>query len=79
MPFEKTWMDLESLTLSEVSQTEKDKYHDITNMWNLKKNTKELIHKTETDSKISKPNLWLPKGKHWGEGWIRRLGLAYTH
>ena len=26
MPFEATWMDLESVILSEVSQTEKEKY-----------------------------------------------------
>ena len=26
MPFEATWMDLEIITLIEVSQTEKDKY-----------------------------------------------------
>ena len=29
MPFGATWMDLEIITLSEVSQTEKDKYHMI--------------------------------------------------
>ena len=29
MPFAATWMDLEILILSEVSQTEKDKYHMI--------------------------------------------------
>ena len=29
MPFEATWMDLEIITLSEVSQKEKDKYHMI--------------------------------------------------
>ena len=29
MPFAPTWMDLESIILSEVNQTEKDKYHDI--------------------------------------------------
>ena len=29
MPFAATWMDLEIITLSEVSQTEKDKYHMI--------------------------------------------------
>ena len=44
-----------------------------------KNDTKELIHKTETDSKILKPNLWLPKGKHWRKGSIRRFGLIYTH
>ena len=29
MPFAESWMDLEIITLSEVSQTEKDKYHMI--------------------------------------------------
>ena len=29
MPFVATWMDLEIIILSEVSQTEKDKYHMI--------------------------------------------------
>ena len=36
MLFAATWMDLEIVILSEVSQTENDKY-DITYMWNLKK------------------------------------------
>ena len=27
MPFAATWMDLEIITLSEISQTEKDNYH----------------------------------------------------
>ena len=27
MPFAATWMDLENIILSEVSQPEKDKYH----------------------------------------------------
>ena len=29
MPFAATWMDMEIIILSEVSQTEKDKYHMI--------------------------------------------------
>ena len=32
MPFAATWMDLEIIILSEVSQTEKDKYHMISLM-----------------------------------------------
>ena len=36
MPFAGTWMDLKSVILSEVSQTEKGKY-DIPYMWNLKR------------------------------------------
>ena len=30
VPFETTWMDLEGIILSEISQAEKDKYHMIT-------------------------------------------------
>ena len=42
-------MNLDIIVLSEISQTEKEKY-DITYMWNLKCDTKELIYKIETDS-----------------------------
>ena len=31
------WMDLESVIQSEVSQKEKNKYHMLTHIWNLKK------------------------------------------
>ena len=50
MPFAATWMDLEIIILSEVSQKKKDKYHMISLMWNLKYDTNELIYETETDS-----------------------------
>ena len=36
MSFAATWMDLEIVILSEVSQTEKDKYPHIAYMWNLR-------------------------------------------
>ena len=39
MPFAATWLDLEIIILSEVSQKERDKYNDITYMWNLKYDT----------------------------------------
>ena len=32
LPFAATWIQLEIIILSEVSQKEKDKYHDITYM-----------------------------------------------
>ena len=35
LPFVTTWMDLENIMLSEISQSEKDKYHMILLMWNL--------------------------------------------
>ena len=46
MPFAETWMHLEIIILSEVSQAEKDKY-DIAYMQNFKN---DLIYKTETYS-----------------------------
>ena len=44
MPFAATWMELETLILSEVSQKEKDKYHDITYTWKLKYSTRSSHH-----------------------------------
>ena len=39
--------------------------------------TNELTYKTETD--LENKHIWLPKGKHSGEGCIRSLGLTYRH
>ena len=53
MPFAATWMDLEIVILSEVSQKEKDKWYDIAYMWNLKKKgANELIYRTEIESQM---------------------------
>ena len=59
MSFAATWMDLDIIILSEVSQTEKDKCHMIALICGilLKNDTNELIYKTETDSQILKTNL----------------------
>ena len=35
MPFAAMWMDLDFITLNEVSQTERQVSYDITYMWNL--------------------------------------------
>ena len=40
MPFAETWMDLEGIMLSEMSQTEKDKYCMISLLWGIKKQNK---------------------------------------
>ena len=37
MPFAETWMNLEMIILSAVSQTEKDKYHMISVICGIKK------------------------------------------
>ena len=49
MPYIATWMELEIIILSEVSQKEKDKYHMISLTCGIqKRDTNELIYKTET-------------------------------
>ena len=50
MPFAATWMEIEILMLSEVSQREKDISYDITYIWNLIYNTNEPIYRKETNS-----------------------------
>ena len=40
-PFVATWMELESVMLSEISHTEKDKYHVFTLMWILRNLTED--------------------------------------
>ena len=52
MPLAATSIDLESIILSEVSQTEKDKYHMISLICGIfkKNDTNELPYKTETAS-----------------------------
>ena len=43
LPFAAMWMDLEIITLSKVkSERERQISYDITYMWNLKNDTKEL-------------------------------------
>ena len=53
MSFASTWMDLEIIILSEVIQTEKDKYHMISLICGTSKNgTNGFIYKTEIESWI---------------------------
>ena len=47
MPFAATWMELETLILSEVSQKGKDKYHMISHIWNLIYGTNEPFLRKE--------------------------------
>ena len=55
MPFAATWMDLEIVILSEVSQTENDQYHVISLICGILKNgTNDLIYKTEIEHRCRK-------------------------
>ena len=50
MLFVATRMDQEIIIQSEVSQKEKDRYHMVSHVWNLKYHTSKPVYKTETDS-----------------------------
>ena len=61
-------MDLEGITLSEISQTEKEEKYMISLICGIYKNgTNELIYQTEIELQMQKRNFWLPGGK-WGDG-----------
>ena len=51
MSFAITWMQLEIIIRSELSQKEKDIPCDVTYMWNVEYDTGEPIYKTGTDSR----------------------------
>ena len=48
LPFVTAWMDLENIMLSEISQSEKDKYHMISLICEIQRTMK--TNKIETDS-----------------------------
>ena len=55
MVFAATWLDLKIITLSEVSQTVRDKHHVLSLICRiLEEHTNEPICSTETDSKTWK-------------------------
>ena len=41
LPFAATWMELAGIMLSEISQSEKDRYHIFTHMWILRNLTED--------------------------------------
>ena len=63
-------------TKQSESDQERQVSCDITYMWNLKYDTNELIHGTETDSQTQRTDLWLPRRMRMGKGWCKSLGLA---
>ena len=51
--FVETWMDLETVIQSEVSQKEKNKYHMLTHIWGIQKNgTDEPVCMAEIETQM---------------------------
>ena len=62
LPFTTPWMDLEGIMLSEINQTEKDKYH----LYVESKKYNKLVNikkRKEGDSQIQRTNQQLPVGR----------------
>ena len=71
MPFAATWMELETVILSEVSQKQKDKYYMISLIWNLIYAQINL----STEKKLMDLENRLVVAKREGVGWTGDLGL----
>ena len=57
-PFVATWLQLEIFILSKISQKDKEKYHMISHVSDLKYGTDEPIYRREVDLKTWKTDLW---------------------
>ena len=79
MLFTVTWMELEMITLSEVSQTEKDKYHMISFIRVIFKMIQMNLFTKQKQLKDLENELMFIGGNCWGEGYIGSLGLTCTH
>ena len=76
MPFAATWMDLEIIILSRVSQKEKDRYHMISLICGIQIMTQMNL---STEQKQSHRYREQTCGCQWGgveEGWIGSMGLV---
>ena len=77
--FVETWMDLETVIQSEVSQKEKNKYRIISLLCGIQKNgTDEPVCKAEIETQMQRTNVWTPGEKvRGGMNW--EIGIdVYT-
>ena len=63
--FVETWMDLETVIQSEVSQREKNKYCILMHICGIQKNgTDELLCKAGIETQMQRTNIWTPSGEN---------------
>ena len=74
MPFATTWMDLEGIVLSEISQTEKDRYCMISLTCGILKKTKT---KKLNSSELQRIDWWWPEAGCNGVGKMDEGGQRY--
>ena len=70
--FLETWMDVEIVIQSEVSQKEKNKYCILMHICRIQKNgTDELVSKAEIETQMQRTNVWTARGERGcGDGGV---------
>ena len=76
MPFAATWMDLDIIILSEVSQKEKDKYQVISLICGIKNVTQMNLCTKQKQTQTWRTGLWLPRGRGCGGRLDREFGVS---
>ena len=77
MPFTASWMDLETGILSEVSQTEKEKYCMTSLICGIQKEMMQM--NLQNRKRLTENKLMTAKEEEWGEGIVREFGIdMYT-
>ena len=67
--FVETWMDLQTVIQSEVSQKEKNKYRILMHVCGTQKNgTDEPVCRAEFETQMQRTNVWTPRGENCGGG-----------
>ena len=62
--FVETYMDLETVIQSEVSQKEKNKYRILAHICGIQKNsTDEPVCRAEIETQMQRTNVWTPRGE----------------
>ena len=62
-------MDLETVTHSEVSQKEKNKYCILMHICGIQRNgIDELVCKAEIETQMQRTNVWIPRGEGEWDG-----------
>ena len=76
MPFVATWMELDIVRLSDVSQTEKEKFHMTSLVCEIEEEIMQmyLLTKQKETHKLRKQTYGL-QGEEWGERIVREFGM----
>jgi len=69
LPFTLTWVELEGIMLSEISQSEKDNFHMVSLMWNIRNSAEDnteregKLNRKKSERETNYERLWTPGTK----------------